>query len=467
MGKVTGFIDYNRKDREYISIKNRVKNFKEFIKPLKKEELKNQASRCMDCGIPYCHSACPVNNIIPDWNDMVYNSDFKNAVEVLHSTNNFPEFTGRICPAPCEAACTLNIEDNPVTIKTIECSIIDKAWENGWIKPKKSKIKLAKSIAVIGSGPAGMAASQQLARKGYKVTLFEKNSKIGGLLRYGIPDFKMEKNIIDRRVEQMEKEGVSFKTNIEVGVDISTKTLIRDYDAVLLTSGSEEARELNIPGRNAKGVYLAMDFLPQQNKINSGEYNKADLTISAYNKKVVVIGGGDTGSDCIGTSFRQGAKKVTQLEIMPMPPKKENKELTWPHWPHKLRVSSSQAEGASRDWSIMTKSFKVDNGKVTGLNCVRLNEKMQPIKGSDFFIEADLVLLAMGFIHPVYEGPISELKLKLDKKGNIKADMVKFLTSQKKVFAAGDARRGQSLVVWAIREGREAAESIHKFLSKA
>ena len=467
MGKVTGFIDYNRKDREYISIKNRVKNFKEFIKPLKKEELKNQASRCMDCGIPYCHSACPVNNIIPDWNDMVYNSDFKNAVEVLHSTNNFPEFTGRICPAPCEAACTLNIEDNPVTIKTIECSIIDKAWENGWIKPKKSKIKLAKSIAVIGSGPAGMAASQQLARKGYKVTLFEKNSKIGGLLRYGIPDFKMEKNIIDRRVEQMEKEGVSFKTNIEVGVDISTKTLIRDYDAVLLTSGSEEARELNIPGRNAKGVYLAMDFLPQQNKINSGEYNKADLTISAYNKKVVVIGGGDTGSDCIGTSFRQGAKKVTQLEIMPMPPKKENKELTWPHWPHKLRVSSSQAEGAARDWSIMTKSFKVDNGKVTGLNCVRLNEKMQPIKGSDFFIEADLVLLAMGFIHPVYEGPISELKLKLDKKGNIKADMVKFLTSQKKVFAAGDARRGQSLVVWAIREGREAAESIHKFLSKA
>ena len=465
MGKITGFLDHNRKDRDFISVKDRVKNFKEFVKPLNKKELKVQASRCMDCGIPYCHSACPVNNIIPDWNDMVYNSDFKNALDILHSTNNFPEFTGRICPAPCEAACTLNIEDSPVTIKTIECSIIDKGWENGWIKPAKIKVKLKKSVGIVGSGPAGMAAAQQLARKGYIVSVYEKNSKLGGLLRYGIPDFKMEKNLIDRRISQMKNEGVLFQTNTEIGADIDTKSLIKKHDAVLLTSGSETARDLNIPGRGAKGIHLAMDFLPQQNRLNSGEYSNRDITISAKDKKVVVIGGGDTGSDCIGTSFRQGAKEVTQLEIMPMPPKKENKEITWPNWPNKLRISSSQAEGAIRDWSIMTQSFKVNDGKVLGLNCIRIDKNMEPIKNTEFFLEANLVLLAMGFVHPVYKGPVNQLRLKLDNRGNILANMNNYMTSQKKVFAAGDARRGQSLVVWAIREGRDAAEAIHNFLA--
>ena len=362
MGKTSGFLEHERKDRSYFSVDQRIKNFKEFIKPLTKDELKEQASRCMDCGIPYCHSGCPVNNIIPDWNDMVYNSDFKNAIETLHSTNNFPEFTGRICPAPCEEACTLNIEDSPVTIKTVECAIIDRAWEKGWVKPKISQVKINKRVAVIGSGPAGLAASQQLARKGYKVTVFEKNSLLGGLLRYGIPDFKMEKHHIDRRINQMRKEGVKFETNIEVGADIDIKSLRKDYDAILLCCGSEEARDLDIPGRDAYGVHFAMDFLPEQNKIVSGEIKKSSRTILAKDKNVVVIGGGDTGSDCIGTSFRQGAKKVTQLEIMPMPPQKENKSLTWPNWPHKLRTSSSQAEGAKRDWSVMTRSFEKKDG---------------------------------------------------------------------------------------------------------
>ena len=373
MAKVTGFIEHNRKDRQYIDVKQRLKNFKEFTKPLNKVELKNQASRCMDCGIPYCHSGCPVNNIIPDWNNLVYEGDFRKAIKVLHSTNNFPEFTGRICPAPCEAACTLNIEDTPVTIKTIECSIVDKAWSNGWIKPVIAPKKINKSIAIIGSGPAGLAAAQQLARIGYKVTVFEKNKKIGGLLRYGIPDFKMEKNLIDRRVDQMRKEGVNFKTSIEVGSDISLTEINKKFDATLITIGSEEARDLNIPGRNVEGIYPAMDFLPLQNKAVSGEIKNKEIKINAKDKHVVVIGGGDTGSDCIGTSFRQGAKKVTQLEIMPMPPKKENKELTWPYWPHKLRTSSSQEEGAFRDWSVMTKSFETTNGKVKGLKCVKLD----------------------------------------------------------------------------------------------
>ena len=350
MAKATGFIEHNRKDRQYIDVKQRLKNFKEFTKPLNATDLKNQASRCMDCGIPYCHSGCPVNNIIPDWNNLVYEGDFKKAIEVLHSTNNFPEFTGRICPAPCEAACTLNIEDTPVTIKTIECSIVDKAWSNGWIKPEIATKKINKSIAIIGSGPAGLAAAQQLARIGYKVTVFEKNKKIGGLLRYGIPDFKMEKSLIDRRIEQMRKEGVNFKTSIEVGRDITLAEIKKEFDATLISIGSEESRDLNIPGRNVEGIYPAMDFLPLQNKAVSGEIKNNEIGINAKDKHVVVIGGGDTGSDCIGTSFRQGAKKVTQLEIMPMPPKKENKELTWPYWPHKLRTSSSQEEGAVRDW---------------------------------------------------------------------------------------------------------------------
>ncbi len=465
MGKTSGFLEYERKDRSYFSVDQRIKNFKEFIKPLSKDELKEQASRCMDCGIPYCHSGCPVNNIIPDWNDMVYNSDFKNAIETLHSTNNFPEFTGRICPAPCEEACTLNIEDSPVTIKTIECAIIDRAWEKGWVKPQISQVKINKRVAVIGSGPAGLAASQQLARKGYNVTVFEKNSLLGGLLRYGIPDFKMEKHHIDRRINQMRKEGVKFEANIEVGVDIHIKSLRKDFDAILLCCGAEEARDLDIPGRDAYGVHFAMDFLPEQNKIVSGEIKKSVRTILAKDKNVVVIGGGDTGSDCIGTSFRQGAKNVTQLEIMPMPPQKENKSLTWPNWPHKLRTSSSQAEGAKRDWSVMTKSFEKQDGKLIGLNCVKLDKSFKPIKGSDFFIKADLVLLAMGFIHPKRKGPIEELALKLDKRGNIKTNNRQYMTSKNGIFAAGDARRGQSLVVWAIREGRDAAEDIHKYLS--
>ncbi len=465
MAKVTGFIEHNRKDRQYIDVKQRLKNFKEFIKPLNKNELKNQASRCMDCGIPYCHSGCPVNNIIPDWNNLVYEGDFRKAIEVLHSTNNFPEFTGRICPAPCEAACTLNIEDTPVTIKTIECSIVDKAWSNGWIKPVIAPKKINKSIAIIGSGPAGLAAAQQLARIGYKVTVFEKNKKIGGLLRYGIPDFKMEKDLIDRRVDQMRKEGINFKTSIEVGSDITLTEIKKKFNAILITIGSEESRDLNIPGRNVEGIYPAMDFLPLQNKAVSGEIKNNEIGINAKDKHVVVIGGGDTGSDCIGTSFRQGAKKVTQLEIMPMPPKKENKELTWPYWPHKLRTSSSQEEGAVRDWSVMTKSFETANGKVKGLKCVKLDSSLKPIKNSEFFIKADLVLLAMGFVHPKHDGLVDQSRLKKDEKGNLSANTKNYMTSEKNIYAAGDARRGQSLVVWAIREGREAALAIHNHLS--
>ena len=465
MAKVTGFIEHNRKDKQYIDVKQRLKNFKEFTKPLNKNELKNQASRCMDCGIPYCHSGCPVNNIIPDWNNLVYEGDFRKAIEVLHSTNNFPEFTGRICPAPCEAACTLNIEDSPVTIKTIECSIVDKAWNNGWIKPVIAPKKINKSIAIIGSGPAGLAAAQQLARTGYKVTVFEKNKKIGGLLRYGIPDFKMEKDLIDRRVDQMRKEGINFKTSIEVGSDITLTEIKKKFNATLITIGSEESRDLNIPGRNVEGIYPAMDFLPLQNKAVSGEIKNNEIGINAKDKHVVVIGGGDTGSDCIGTSFRQGAKKVTQLEIMPMPPKKENKELTWPYWPHKLRTSSSQEEGAVRDWSVMTKSFETANGKVKGLKCVKLDSSLKPIKNSEFFIKADLVLLAMGFVHPKHDGLVDQSRLKKDEKGNLSADTKNYMTSEKNIYAAGDARRGQSLVVWAIREGREAALSIHNNLS--
>ncbi len=465
MSKITGFLENERKDREYITVKNRLKSFNEFTKPLKKAELKKQAARCMDCGIPYCHSGCPINNIIPDWNNLVYENDFKRAIEVLHSTNNFPEFTGRICPAPCEAACTLNIDDTPVTIKSIECSIIDKAWTNGWIKPEPANKKINKKIAIIGSGPAGLAAAQQLARKGYKITVFEKNKKAGGLLRYGIPDFKMEKFLIDRRIDQMKKEGVTFKTSTDVGKDVSLSEIKNNFEAILLTIGSEESRDLNIPGREAKGIYPAMEFLPLQNKVVSGEIKFSVPKINAKDKYVVVIGGGDTGSDCIGTSLRQGANKVTQLEIMPMPPKKENKDLTWPYWPHKLRTSSSQEEGAIRDWSVMTESFKTLNGKVTGLNCIRLDSKLKPIKKSNFFIKADLVLLAMGFVHPKQEGLISQLKLKKDKKGNILANAKDYITSEKIIFTAGDSRRGQSLVVWAIKEGREAAKSIHNYLS--
>ena len=465
MGKITGFMEHNRKDRNYSPVKERIKGFKEFFVPLNNKELKTQASRCMDCGIPYCHSGCPVNNIIPDWNDMVYNDDFENALKTLHSTNNFPEFTGRICPAPCEAACTLNIDDKPVTIKTIECAIIDKGWKLGLVKPEKAKKILSKSVAIVGSGPAGLAAAQQLARKGYKVSIYEKNKLVGGLLRYGIPDFKMEKKLIDRRVDQMKKEGVKFKTSTEIGSKLRMYDLKKNYDAVLVTTGSEKARDLNIPGREASGIHFAMDFLPMQNKLVSGEIKKEEQKISAKNKHVVVIGGGDTGSDCIGTSIRQGAKSVKQIEIMPMPPKMENKQLTWPNWPLKLRISSSQQEGVKRDWSVLTKSFEIKFNKVVALNCVKIDGNFKEIKNSNFKLKADLILLAMGFLHPIKKGPINELKLRLDDRGNIDASSKDYKTSEKKVFAAGDSRRGQSLVVWAIKEGREAAESIHHYLS--
>tara|TARA_Y100001968_G_C19357452_1_gene717972 strand:- start:10 stop:1407 length:1398 start_codon:yes stop_codon:yes gene_type:complete len=465
VAKITGFLEHDRRDRSYYSVKERIKGFKEFLVPLNSKELKTQASRCMDCGIPYCHSGCPVNNIIPDWNDMVYNNEFENALKTLHSTNNFPEFTGRICPAPCEAACTLNIDDKPVTIKTIECAIIDKGWKLGLVKPEKAKNLLLKSVAIIGSGPAGLAAAQQLARKGYKVTVYEKNKLIGGLLRYGIPDFKMEKNLIDRRVDQMKKEGVKFKTSAEIGSKIKMQELKKNYNAILISTGSEKARDLNIPGREASGIHFAMDFLPIQNKLVSGEIKKKEQQITAKNKHVVVIGGGDTGSDCIGTSIRQGAKSVKQIEIMPMPPKLENKQLTWPNWPLKLRTSSSQQEGVKRDWSVLTKSFEIKSNKVVALNCIKIDDNFNEIKNSNFKIKADLILLAMGFVHPLKKGPIDELKLKLDNRGNIEASIDNYMTSEKKVFAAGDSRRGQSLVVWAIREGREAAESIHEYLS--
>jgi len=464
MGKVTGFKEFDRQDRTYRPVAERTQHFKEFVVPLSDEELNNQAARCMDCGIPYCHNGCPINNIIPDFNDLVFNEDWQMAFETLSSTNNFPEFTGRVCPAPCEAACTLNIEDTPVTIKTIECSIVDKAWEDGRVVPLVPTSKTGKKVAVVGAGPAGMAAAQQLARAGHDVDLFEKNQKIGGLLRYGIPDFKMEKHLIDRRAEQMEAEGVTLKTGIHIGVDMPAKDLVDNYDAVLLTGGSEESRDLPIPGREADGVHFAMDFLPQQNRRNGDEPLGNYEEILASGKHVVVIGGGDTGSDCIGTSIRQGALSVTQIEIMPAPPEKEDKALTWPNWPMKMRTSSSQAEGAERDFSVLTKSFEVKDGVVTALNCARVDDNLQEIEDMDFHIRADLVLLAMGFVHPVHQGMIEELGPELDGRGNISANTNDYQTNIDKVFAAGDMRRGQSLVVWAIREGRQAARSVDEYL---
>ena len=460
MAKIDGFLEFTRKNRELEQVEERKKHFNEFIEPIDPVQLKNQASRCMDCGIPYCHQGCPVNNIIPDWNDMVYNEDFKMASEVLHSTNNFPEFTGRICPAPCEEACTLNIDNVPVTIKNIECEIADYAWEKNWIKPKLSNIKTNKKIAVVGSGPAGLAAAQQLVRVGHEVEVYEKNLKVGGLLRYGIPDFKMEKHLIDRRVEQMEQEGVKFNTGLNVGKDILINEIQNKYDAILLAGGSEEPRNLTIPGRDFYGIYFAMEFLAQQNRRNSGEIFDLSKEITAQGKNVVVIGGGDTGSDCIGTSFRQNAKTVTQLEILPVPPEMEDKGITWPNWPHKLRTSSSQEEGAIRDWSVMTKSFVGDSRKVKGLVCVRVDDNLKEVKNSEFELPADLILLSMGFLHPIKEGLITDLGVKMDDRGNVLASEKNYKTSVDKVFAAGDMRRGQSLVVWAIKEGREAANFI-------
>lgn len=469
MGKETGFLELDRHDRTYADPKERLKDYKEFVIPLPEDELKAQASRCMNCGIPHCHTGCPVNNIIPDWNHLVYENDWQNALEVLHSTNNFPEFTGRVCPAPCEAACTLNIIDEPVTIKSIECQIVDKGWENNWIKPQVPASRTGKSVAVVGSGPAGMAAAQQLARAGHSVTLFEKNDRVGGLLRYGIPDFKMEKHLINRRMKQMEAEGVEFRTSTEIGMTVSVASLKENFDAIVMSGGAEEPRRLEIPGAELPGVHVAMDFLRQQNKRNAGDDEMRaapDGTLLATDKNVVVIGGGDTGSDCVGTSNRQGAKSVTQIEIMPKPPEHEDKAMTWPNWPLKLRTSSSHQEGVDRDWAILTKRVVGEN-KVEGLECVRVEwsgGKMQEVAGSEFTLEADLILLAMGFLGPRKQGLIDQAGVELTDRGNVNADTENYRTSDDQIFACGDMRRGQSLVVWAIREGRQCARAVDEML---
>jgi len=464
MGKITGFKEFAPKERPYRPVEERLKDFREFMVPLTDAELAQQGARCMDCGIPYCHNGCPVNNIIPDWNDLVYRNEWEQALAVLHSTNNFPEFTGRICPAPCEAACTLNIRETPVTIKSIECAIIDRGWQEGWITPVIPGRRTGRNVAVIGSGPAGLACAQQLARAGHDVTVFEKNGRSGGLLRYGIPDFKMEKHLIDRRISQMQAEGVTFRHTINVGVDIPAKQLLREFDAVVLAGGAEQPRDLPVPGRELEGVYFAMHYLPQQNRRIGNEKVWPLPEVTAAGKHVIVIGGGDTGSDCIGTSLRQGAKTVTQLEIMPKPPEKENKALTWPEWPNKLRTSSSQAEGCARDWSVATKRFVGENGKLQRIDCIRLDDKMKEIPGSEFSLPADLALLAMGFVHPVHDGMLKQLGLALDARGNVQANVINYKTSVGKLFAAGDMRRGQSLVVWAIREGRQAARAVDEYL---
>jgi len=467
MGKITGFLDFPRQTEENIPTEERVKNYKEFILHLSDEEAKIEGARCMDCGIPFCNSGCPVNNIIPDWNDLVFQQNWEAAIDVLHSTNNFPEFTGRICPAPCEAACTLNINSDPVGIKSIEHAIIDKAWENNWVTPQIAKNKTGKRVAIVGSGPAGLAAAQQLARVGHNVDVYEKNDRIGGLLRYGIPDFKMEKFHIDRRIEQMEAEGVEFKTNQNVGETVDPEKLVENYDAVILSGGAEWPRDLPVPGRELDGVHFAMDFLPLQNKVVAGD--KVSDQITATGKHVVVIGGGDTGSDCVGTSNRHSAASVTQFELMPQPPEQENKSMIWPYWPLKMRTSSSHEEGCERDWSIATKSFVGEEGKVKQLIATKVewrDGKMQEIPNTDFKLKADLVLLAMGFMGP-QQTMLDKFLIEKDQHGNVKASTEgekAYFTSRKKVFVAGDMRRGQSLVVWAIREGRQCARAVDEFL---
>ena len=475
MGKPTGFLEYDRQERSYAPVGDRVNNFREFVIPLEDVELSNQGARCMDCGIPFCHMGCPVDNLIPDWNDLVYRGEWKAASDMLHSTNNFPEFTGRICTAPCQESCTLNIEDMPVTIKTIECAIVDKAWEEGWIKPDIPEHRTGKRVAVVGSGPAGMACAQQLARAGHDVVLYEKEPRIGGLLRFGIPDFKLDKSIIDRRMRQMAAEGVEFRANTYIGKDVSAKKLLENFDAIALTGGAEKPRDLPVPGRDLNGVHFAMDFLKANTKWVQGVHDK-ERVISAKDKHVVVIGGGDTGSDCIGTSNRHGAASVTQIEIMPRPPEKEDKGTVWPDWPNKMRTSSSQEEGCERIWQVATREFLDDgNGNVRALTCVKVewskddkgNWQMNEVEGSEFELKADLVALAMGFVHPVHEGMIDELCVALDARGNVKSETEgdnAYSTSLEKVFAAGDMRRGQSLVVWAIREGRQCAHAIDKYL---
>ncbi|MGQ2965141.1 glutamate synthase subunit beta [Methylophilus sp.] len=468
MGKVTGFMEFDRLAEENLPVKDRVKNYKEFVLHLTDDQAKQQGARCMDCGIPFCTTGCPVNNIIPDWNDLVYQQDWRNAIDVLHSTNNFPDFTGRICPAPCEAACTLNINNDPVGIKSIEHAIIDKAWENGWVTPQINPNKTGKTVAVVGSGPAGLAAAQQLARAGHSVTVYEKNDRIGGLLRYGIPDFKLDKSGIDRRVTQMEAEGVTFKVNQYVGENVSAADLERDYDAVILAGGAELPRDLPVTGRELDGVHFAMDFLTPNNKMVAGD--QVPDQIKATGKHVVVIGGGDTGSDCVGTSNRHGAASITQFELMPQPPEKENKAMVWPNWPLKMRTSSSHEEGAARDWSITTKELIGENGKLTALKGARVewkDGKMTEVPGTEFTIKADLVFLAMGFVSPIQK-VLDAFGVEKDNRGNAKATTDGegcYKTSKAKVFAAGDIRRGQSLVVWAIREGRQCAREVDVFLS--
>ena len=467
MGKPTGFMEIERQDRSYKPPEDRVTHYDEFYMNLAEDAVSDQGARCMDCGIPFCHQGCPVNNIIPEWNDFVYRKEWQQALEVLHSTNNFPEFTGRVCPAPCEPACTLNLTDEPVTIKTIECAIVDKGWEEGWIQPVVPKHGTGKEVAVVGSGPAGMACAQQLARAGHRVIVFEKNAKAGGLLRYGIPDFKMNKRLIDRRIAQMQAEGVEFIPNSHVGDNVSHMNLLMNFDAVALTGGSEDPRDLPVPGRELDGVHFAMRFLTQQNRRISGELILDDTEILAAGKHVVVIGGGDTGADCVGTSNRQSAASITQMEIMPEPPEHEDKATTWPDWPLKLRTSTSHDEGCQREWAVATKSFEGKSGKVTALNAVRLDwgpDGMREISGSDFKIKADLVFLAMGFVNPVHTGMLEGLGVEYDGRGNVLADTLNYATSIDKVFAAGDMRRGQSLVVWAIREGRQCAHAIDEFL---
>ena len=480
MGKITGFMEFERIEEGYKPVAERVKHYKEFVIGLDDRQANKQAARCMDCGTPFCTNGCPVNNIIPDFNDLVFRGDWKTAADTLHSTNNFPEFTGRICPAPCEAACTLNVNDDAVGIKSIEHAIIDRAWAEGWVVPQLPKHKTGKKVAVVGSGPAGLAAAQQLARAGHAVTLFEKNDRVGGLLRYGIPDFKMEKSHIDRRVAQLQAEGVTIRTGVLVGElpkgtkvsnwakeSISAEQLQQDFDAVLLTGGSEQSRDLPVPGRELDGIHFAMEFLPQQNKVNAGDKLKNQLR--ADGKHVIVIGGGDTGSDCVGTSNRHGAASVTQFEVMPQPPEIENRPMTWPYWPLKLRTSSSHEEGCERVFAISTKEFLGEKGKVTGLKTVQVewqNGKMVEVAGSEKVLKADLVLLAMGFVHPV-ASVLEAFGVDKDARGNAKASTEAaggYRTNAAKVFAAGDMRRGQSLVVWAIREGRQAARAVDEFL---
>ncbi|QPC42198.1 glutamate synthase subunit beta [Kaustia mangrovi] len=465
MGKITGFLEIDRQEQAYAPAGDRIRHFREFVIPMEDRDVERQAQRCMDCGIPYCHTGCPVNNQIPDWNDLVYQKDWTRAARNLHSTNNFPEITGRICPAPCEEACTLNLEDAPVTIKSIECAIADKALSEGWVAPVKPEYRTGKNVAVVGSGPAGLAAAQQLARAGHDVHVFERQAHAGGLLRYGIPDFKMEKHHIDLRVRQMEEEGVTFHFNANIGVERPMRELIDGFDAVLLTCGAERPRDPGLPGLELDGVEYAMPYLIQQNKRVGGESLDRDgAPILAGGKHVVVIGGGDTASDCIGTAFRQAALSVTQLDIRPMPPLREDKLSIWPYWPTKFRTSSSQAEGAEREFSCVTLGLEGENGHVTAVRCARCDESRKPIAGTEFTLRADLVLLAIGFAGPLEEGLLEEFPLERDGRTNVKADTQDYLTSHPKVFAAGDMRKGQSLVVWAIREGRQAAHSIDKFL---